>query len=117
MTIAILGQALLLLALLAAAGGSIAAFAGGRRLTRTAYDRGASAEEGAPATGDRLADGAIRALHVVLVAALVASFLLLMALAGADYTLAYVQGRMSSDLPFSFRLTALWSGQEGSLLL
>ncbi|MCW2920325.1 MAG: cytochrome biosis protein [Thermoleophilia bacterium] len=117
MTIAILGQALLLLALLAAAGGSIAAFAGGRRLTRTAYDRVASSDPDTSATGDRFADGAIRALHVVLATALASCFLLLMALAGANYTLDYVQSRMSSDLPFAFRLTALWSGQEGSLLL
>ncbi len=117
MTLAIVGQALLLLALAAAVGGTVLAFAGGRRLTRTAPDRLASAAPDAPATGDRGADLAIRALHIVLGAALAASFLLLLALAGASYTLEYVQSRMSNDLPFSFRLTALWSGQEGSLLL
>ena len=117
MTLAVLGQAVVLLALVTALGGSVAAFAGGRRLTRSAHDRRASHLPDAPATGDRLADGAIRAMHVLLGASLVASFLLLMALAGADYTLAYVESRMSSDLEFGYRLTAFWSGQEGSLLL
>ena len=62
-------------------------------------------------------DSAIRALYVVLATAAAASLLVLLALAARDFTLAYVEGRISRDLPLGFRLTAFWSGQEGSLLL
>jgi cytochrome c-type biogenesis protein CcmF len=116
MTLAILGQALMLLALLAAAAGSVAGFVGGRRIRLADHDR-LAARAPDDATGDRLADGAIRALNVVLVASLAGCLLLLLALAGRDFTLAYVESRTSRDLPLGFRLTALWSGQEGSLLL
>jgi cytochrome c-type biogenesis protein CcmF len=117
MTLAILGQTLLLLAVLAAALGSVAGFAGGRRLVRSAPDRPASRIPGASITGDGPADAAIRALHVVLATAAAASFLVLLALVAKDFTLAYVEGRTSRDLELGFRLTALWSGQEGSLLM
>jgi cytochrome c-type biogenesis protein CcmF len=117
MTLAILGQALLLLTLVASVLGSAAAFAGGRRLRLGATDRAASSTGGAEPTGDRFADGAIRALQVVFVASTIAMGLLMLALAARDYTFDYVQARISSDLPLGFRLTALWSGQEGSLLL
>ncbi|MBW3567773.1 MAG: signal recognition particle receptor subunit alpha, partial [Proteobacteria bacterium] len=46
-----------------------------------------------------------------------ASLLVLLALAARDFTLAYVEGRISRDLPLGYRLTSFWSGQEGSLLL
>lgn len=117
MTLAIFGQALLLVALVAAVGGSISGFIGGRRLTSLHADRRSSSESGARITGDRDADRAVRALHVVLVCAFVASVLVLLALTARDFTLAYVEGRISRDLQLGFRLTAFWSGQEGSLLL
>jgi cytochrome c-type biogenesis protein CcmF len=116
-TLAILGQALLLLVLLAAVIGSVSGFIGGRRLTRLHHDRTASADAGLSITGDRDADRAVRALQVVLVGSLLASLLVLLALSARDFTLAYVEGRISRDLPYGFRLTAFWSGQEGSLLL
>ncbi|MCW2961106.1 MAG: cycK [Thermoleophilia bacterium] len=115
-TLAILGQALLLLALLAAAGGSVLSFVGGRRLTNKHYDRLAE-RSGATITGDRFADAGARAMHLLMLAASGATLLLLLALVGKDYTLSYVQGRISSDLSLGFRLTSLWAGQEGSLLL
>ncbi|MCW2927398.1 MAG: heme lyase CcmF/NrfE family subunit [Thermoleophilia bacterium] len=117
MTLAIIGQTLLLLAFVAAFGGSVAAFAGGRRIMRLDPERlSTPAADGSP-TGDRLADGAWRAMVVLFVAALASCFLVLLALVGKDFTLAYVESRISRDLSLPFRLTALWSGQEGSLLL
>ncbi|MCW2923881.1 MAG: cytochrome biosis protein [Thermoleophilia bacterium] len=114
MTLAILGQSLMLLAVLAAVVGSVSAFAGGRRIMRTAPDQLASREFG---TGDRLADAGARALQVVLAAAAGCCLLILLALAARDPSLSYVEGHTSRDLPLGYRLTALWSGQEGSLLL
>jgi len=116
-TLAIFGQALLLLALVAATSGAVLAFAGGRRIMRAEPDRLAAAGSDRSATGEPFADLAIRALHVVLVAALVSSALVLLALANRDFSLAYVEARTSRDLSLGFRLTAFWSGQEGSLLL
>jgi cytochrome c-type biogenesis protein CcmF len=115
-TLAILGQALLLLALAAAALGATLSFIGGRRLTYAHPDRVATTGHAGP-TGDRLADAGARSVHVLLLAVTGAAFLLLLALVGKDYTLAYVQGRISSDLSLGFRITSLWAGQEGSLLL
>jgi cytochrome c-type biogenesis protein CcmF len=103
--------------MLAAIVGSISGFVGGRRLTRLHHDRASSAVSGATITGDRDAERAIRSLYVVLVGSLLASLLVLLALTARDFTLAYVEGRISRDLPLGFRLTAFWSGQEGSLLL
>jgi cytochrome c-type biogenesis protein CcmF len=117
MTLAILGQVLLLVALLAAATGSAAAFTGGRRIMRVEADRPASRDAGRGATGEPLADAAVRAMHVLFVAALAACGLVLLSLVAKDFTLAYVESRTSRDLSLGFRLTALWSGQEGSLLL
>jgi cytochrome c-type biogenesis protein CcmF len=117
MTLAILGQALLLLGFVAAVAGAVAAFVGGRRILVSDADRVARHDVDSGATGDGLADGAIRALHVLLLCALAACGLVLVALVHKDFTLAYVESRTSRDLSLGFRLTALWSGQEGSLLL
>jgi cytochrome c-type biogenesis protein CcmF len=46
-----------------------------------------------------------------------ASVTLAQALVRHDYTLEYVAGRVSNDLPKGFSVTAFWAGQEGSLLL
>jgi cytochrome c-type biogenesis protein CcmF len=108
MTLAVLGQALLLLALLASVAGAAAGYVAGYRFR---------AATGAPHRAERLSEASVRSLHVVLAASAGASLLVLLALAGRDFTLAYVEGRISRELPLSFRLTALWSGQEGSLLL
>ena len=117
MTVPILGQALLLLAFVAAVTGCAAAALGGRRIRLIDPDRVASNLRGASPTGDRAGDLGIRALHVLLVTCAGAIGLVLLALTAKDYTLAYVQGHTSNDLTLGFRLTALWSGQQGSLLL
>lgn len=114
MIVAILGQALLLLAVVAAFAGCILCHVGGVRIARREPDRHV---DGTASIGDRLADFGLMAPRLVLVTTTGAAFLLLLALVAKDYTLAYVQGRISDDLPLPFRLTALWSGQEGSLLL
>ncbi len=108
MTLPILGQAALLLATLAALAGAIAAFAGGRRIL--AGDPDAT-------TFDSRTVFAVRAQRIVLGASLAASLMVLLALAANDFTLAYVESHTSRDLPLVYRLTAYWSGQDGSLLL
>lgn len=42
--------------------------------------------------------------------------ILLMALVRVDLSLSYVAGHSSRDLPIFYRLTAVWAGNEGSLL-
>jgi cytochrome c-type biogenesis protein CcmF len=114
MFVAVLGQAALLLAAVVALGGSVACFLGGHRLMARNAEQ--PAVPGAQ-TQQRWADLGLAAPRALLVLVAGAAFLLLLALVGRDYTLAYVQGRISNDLPLGFRLTALWSGQQGSLLL
>ena len=48
---------------------------------------------------------------------LVASAVLLIALARHDFTFAYVAEHTSHNLPLGYTLSAFWGGQEGSLLL
>ena len=117
MTFAILGQALVLLALVAAISGAALSFLGGRQLMRTTPDALAVADRDLPATGNRLADLGGRILNVLLLSSIAASFLLILALVSQDFTLSYVHGRTSRDLPVFYRITSYWSGQEGSLLM
>lgn len=107
MALAIIGQTLLLVAFVAALVGVTAGFFAGFRARRSDVGSG----------GQVSLDISIRALHTVLAAAALATLLVLLALAASDFTLAYVEGRTSQDLPLAYRLTAFWSGQEGSLLL
>lgn len=62
----------------------------------------------------RSAENAVVATLVLLIAATV---LLLFELASLNFSLKYVAMNTSSDLPLIYRLTALWAGQSGSLLL
>ncbi|MBC7461914.1 MAG: heme lyase CcmF/NrfE family subunit [Thermoleophilia bacterium] len=117
MTLAILGQSLVLLALLAAATGAVVSFIGGRRLLVATPDAPAERDRELPATTDRLANLGGRLLQVLLFATIAASFLLILGLVSHDFTLAYVHGRTSLDLPVFYRITSYWSGQEGSLLM
>src|SRR4029077_3639594 len=57
------------------------------------------------------------ALIAAFPATLLASAVLLIALARHDFTFAYVAEHTSHDLPLSYTLSAFWGGQEGSLLL
>jgi cytochrome c-type biogenesis protein CcmF len=97
--VALLGRAALIVALglvvYAAAGGGYAALTGRRRLLESARN----------------------ALFGALAATVVASLVLLEALATKDFSLAYVADHTSRELPAAYALAAFWSGQEGSLLL
>jgi cytochrome c-type biogenesis protein CcmF len=65
----------------------------------------------------RLSRSAQNALVAAFVAAAVATGILLVALATSDFSFTYVSAFTSRELPFTYKLTALWGGQEGSLLL
>ncbi len=65
----------------------------------------------------RLANSAQNALLAAFPATLIASVVLLIALARHDFTFAYVAAHTSHDLPLGYTLSAFWGGQEGSLLL
>jgi cytochrome c-type biogenesis protein CcmF len=65
----------------------------------------------------RLALSAQNALVAAFVAAAVATGVLLTALVRSDFTFTYVSSFTSRELPLTYKLTALWGGQEGSLLL
>ncbi len=65
----------------------------------------------------RLLESARNALTGALIAVVVASVVLLGALASRDFSFAYVADHTSEELPLRFALSAFWSGQEGSLLL
>ena len=65
----------------------------------------------------RLAESAQNALLAAFGATLVASAVLLAALARHDFSFQYVADHTSHELPLGYTLTAFWGGQEGSLLL
>jgi len=65
----------------------------------------------------RLAHSAQNALIAAFPATLVASVILVIALARHDFTFAYVAQHTSRDLPLRYTLSAFWGGAEGSLLL
>src|SRR6266545_2079843 len=63
----------------------------------------------------RLALSAQNALVAAFVAAAVATGVLLRALVSSDFSFTYVSAFTSRELPLTYKLTALWGGQEGSL--
>jgi cytochrome c-type biogenesis protein CcmF len=65
----------------------------------------------------RLAQSAQNALLATFGAALVASIVLLVALARSDFSFTYVAQHTSHELPTPYKLASFWGGQEGSLLL
>jgi cytochrome c-type biogenesis protein CcmF len=65
----------------------------------------------------RLAVSAQNALIGAFGAAVVATIVLLAALARHDFSFTYVADHTSRELPLGYTLTAFWGGQEGSLLL
>src|SRR6266403_1286034 len=65
----------------------------------------------------RLAESAQNALLGSFAATVVASAVLLAALARHDFSFQYVADHTSRELPLGYTLTAFWGGQEGSLLL
>lgn len=71
--------------------------------------------------GDRkrlpaLAIGGVRAVGAVTGLLLVAAAVLLAGFLRHDFSLAYVSGRSSTDMPLRYVITAFYGGQEGSLL-
>jgi cytochrome c-type biogenesis protein CcmF len=65
----------------------------------------------------RLAESAQNALLGSFAATVVATVVLLAALARHDFSFQYVAQHTSRELPLGYTLTAFWGGQEGSLLL
>jgi cytochrome c-type biogenesis protein CcmF len=65
----------------------------------------------------RLSRSAQNALVAAFAAAAVATGVLLVALVSSDFSFTYVSAFTSRELPLTYKLTALWGGQEGSLLL
>jgi cytochrome c-type biogenesis protein CcmF len=66
--------------------------------------------------GQRLAETARRAGIAVFVAVTLAALALVAAAFGNDFSLAYIREHSNRALPQAYKLAALWSGQEGSLL-
>jgi cytochrome c-type biogenesis protein CcmF len=98
-TVALFGQAVLLLVLgllvYATSAGSYAA----RRARR------------------RLLESSVNALVAAFAGTALAAGTLLLAFVRNDFSLSYVAGHSSRELPLGYTIAALWSGQEGSLLL
>jgi cytochrome c-type biogenesis protein CcmF len=65
----------------------------------------------------RLHDSATNALFAGFASTGAASLVLLVALAGRDFSFSYVADSTSRELPLGYTLAAFWSGQAGSLLL
>jgi cytochrome c-type biogenesis protein CcmF len=63
-----------------------------------------------------LVESSIRATWGVAALVVIASGALLYAFITHDFSLDYVAGRSSTDMPMGFVLSAFWGGQEGSLL-
>ena len=66
---------------------------------------------------DRLTETARRAGIACWAAVTVAAVALVMAAFGNDFSVAYIMHHSNRDLPIAYKFAALWSGQEGSLLL
>ena len=65
----------------------------------------------------RLVDSAGNALVASFAGTALATGALVLAFVRNDFSLTYVAGHSSRELPLGYTLAALWSGQEGSLLL
>ncbi len=65
----------------------------------------------------RLADSARNALLAAFVTTLVGTGVLVVSFLTSDFSNAYVASHSSRDLPTGYKVSALWGGQEGSLIL
>jgi cytochrome c-type biogenesis protein CcmF len=65
----------------------------------------------------RLLESARNALVAAFAGTALAAATLVLAFVRNDFSLSYVAGHSSRELPLRYTLAALWSGQEGSLLL
>ena len=68
------------------------------------------------AAADRLGESARRAGIAIFVAVTAASAALVVAAFQDDFSVAYIFHHSNRDLPLAYKFSALWSGQEGSLL-
>ncbi|MGO8758408.1 MAG: heme lyase CcmF/NrfE family subunit [Terracidiphilus sp.] len=66
---------------------------------------------------ERLADSARRAGIAGFVAVTGAAFALIWSVFANDFSITYILEHSNRALPFAYKFAALWSGQEGSLLL
>src|ERR1700677_4469768 len=71
----------------------------------------------APISPERLADTARRAGIAVFVAVTAAAFALIYSVFVNDFSITYILEHSNRALPIPYKFAALWSGQEGSLLL
>ncbi len=65
---------------------------------------------------DRLAETARRAGIASFIAVFGAAMALVISVVNNDFSLAYIRDHSNIDLPVAYKISALWSGQEGSLL-
>ncbi len=65
---------------------------------------------------DRIQYSAYRAIYAVAALVTLASSVLLYGLLTDDFSLSYVASHSNRTLPWYYKMTVLWSGQEGSLL-
>ncbi|MGA3345785.1 MAG: cytochrome c-type biogenesis CcmF C-terminal domain-containing protein [Terracidiphilus sp.] len=70
-----------------------------------------------PISPERLADTARRAGIAVFVAVTAAAFALIWSVFTNDFSITYILEHSNRALPGAYKFSALWSGQEGSLLL
>ena len=71
----------------------------------------------APIAPERLADTARRAGIAAFVAVTTAAFALVWSVFNNDFSITYIMEHSNRALPAAYKFAALWSGQEGSLLL
>ncbi len=71
----------------------------------------------APIAPERLADTARRAGIAVFIAVTTAAFALVWSVFTNDFSITYIMEHSNRALPAAYKFAALWSGQEGSLLL
>jgi cytochrome c-type biogenesis protein CcmF len=71
----------------------------------------------APISPERLADTARRAGIAGFVAVSAAAFALIWSVFADDFSITYIMEHSNRALPAAYKFSALWSGQEGSLLL
>ena len=71
----------------------------------------------APIAPERLADTARRAGIAVFIAVTAAAFALIWSVFANDFSITYIAEHSNRALPGWYKFSALWSGQEGSLLL
>jgi cytochrome c-type biogenesis protein CcmF len=81
-----------------------------------AFLAGVLALSGRAARADRLAETARRAGIAAFVAVTAAVFALVWSAFANDYSVSYIMRHTNRDLHPAYKLSALWSGQEGSLL-